>query len=68
MNESRWYGHTRDVENELRWYGYTRDIKRTSRDNMNSYTSDDKWTSRDDMVMHDILNKRAKMIWLYTRC
>ena len=48
--------------------GYTRYVKRTIRDAMAGYTGDVKRTSRDAMVIHEMLNERVEMQWLYTRC
>ena len=39
--------------NESRCYGYTRDVKQMS---------------RDAMVVHEMLNEKVEMLWLYTRC
>ena len=43
-------------------------FKRTIRDATAGYTRDVKWTSRDAMVIHEMLNERVEMQWLYMRC
>ena len=48
--------------------GYTRDVKWTIRDAMAGYTRDVKQTIWDAMVIHEMLNERSEMLWLYTRC